>query len=38
MKETLTHIANKGKELVMKKHLSIHRAKKVWQAITYLAK
>jgi len=37
-KETLAHIANEGKKLVMKKHLSIHRAMKVWQTITSFTK
>jgi hypothetical protein len=36
-KETLVQIANKGKELVMKKHLSINRATKVWQTIISFA-
>jgi len=32
-KDKLSYIANKGKELVMRKHLSTHRAMKVWKII-----
>jgi hypothetical protein len=37
-KEILEDIAKRGKELVMKKHLSTHRAMKVWQTISSFAK
>lgn len=33
-KDRLAYIANKGKELVIKKHLSTNRAMKVWQTLT----
>jgi len=32
-KDKLSYIASKGKELVMSKHLSVHRAMKVWKII-----